>query len=96
MYVTIGIHYPKPGKESILLEGMRKFGEAQRKHKGLMMVTGLKDETKGAIIGLAIWDSKENFLAAREDIMKSIADMDFEDLLSSPIEVYFSEPAIWV
>jgi len=31
----------------IFLESMRKFGEAQRKHKGLIMITGLKDETKG-------------------------------------------------
>lgn len=39
MYLTIGIHYPKPGKESLPLESMRKFGEAQRKHKGLIRGT---------------------------------------------------------
>jgi len=54
----------------------------------------MKDETKGAIIGLAIYDTKEKSLAAQEDIMKAIADVNFKDLLSAPIELYFSEPAI--
>jgi hypothetical protein len=49
------------------------------------MVTGLKDETKGAIIGQAIWGSWDNPLQAREDIMKAIANADSEDPLSAPL-----------
>jgi hypothetical protein len=36
MYITIGIHHPKPGKEQAVLETMIKFGNAQHGHKGLV------------------------------------------------------------
>lgn len=45
MYVTIAIHHPKgSAEERTLLQAMKRFVEAQRGHKGLMLVTAAKDE----------------------------------------------------
>ena len=44
---------------------MKRFGEAQRGHKGLLFVFAWKDEETGSLIGTALGDSKEDFQAAR-------------------------------
>ncbi len=94
MLVNIGIHQnPKPGKEAALLESMRKFGEAQRRHEGLIAVYALKDEQTGALIGLAVWDTDEHYQAARSDMAKAIEDVNFDELESSEPLVYHAHPA---
>jgi hypothetical protein len=95
MYVSIGIHHPKPGKEKALLETMVKFGDAQKGHKGLITVFAWKDDKSGALIGTAIWDSKGDFEAARPDMSKAIEGVDFEALDISA-EAYRGSPVAWV
>jgi hypothetical protein len=36
MYVVMGVHHPKAGMEKALLEVQKKFGVAQRGHRGLV------------------------------------------------------------
>ena len=97
MYITIAIHHPKgPAEEHTLLGAMKKFGLAQRGHKGLMLVTAAKDELGGSIMALAIWDSKENFQAARGDMVKTLEGVDFDALEDVPRKLYFGEPVLWV
>ncbi len=64
MFVAIGIHRPYPEKEALLIDSMRRFGEVMKKQKGLRQVHQLRDERSGALVGLAIWDSKEDWEAA--------------------------------
>jgi len=93
MFVAIGIHRPKGEKEeSVLRDGMRRFGEAQRKHEGLIMVHLLKDEKSGVLIGLAIWDTKEHFMQAQKDMAKALEGINFELLEDIPHQLYFGEP----
>lgn len=47
-------------------------------------------------MALAIWDSKENFMAARDDMVKSIEGVDFDALEDVPRKLYFGEPVVWV
>jgi hypothetical protein len=97
MYLTIAIHHPKgPDEESALLEAMRRFGEAQRGHKGLVMVTAAKDELGGNIMALAVWDTRENFMAARGDAAKSLEGVDFDSLEDVPRKLCMGEPVVWV
>jgi hypothetical protein len=73
MLVAIGIHHPKGKKEeSVLRDAMHRFGEAQKKHVGLIMVHLLKDEKSGVLIGLALWDTKEHFMQAQEGMARRL------------------------
>ena len=94
MYFRIGIHYPRPGKEPILLDSMRKFGEAQKRHKGLIMVHALRDAKANALFGLAIWDSKESYLGAREDMDEALEGVRFDELEDNPPLVFDCEQVI--
>ena len=94
MLVRIGIHYPRPGKETFILDAMRRFGEVQRQHKELIMVHALKDEKANALIGLAIWDSRESYLAAREDMSKALESANFDEWEDNPPLVFDCEPVV--
>ncbi len=97
MYVTIAVHHPKgPKEESELLEAMKRFGEAQRRNKGSIIVTAGKDESNGFIFAVAIWDTKENFVAAQGDMRKVLEGVNFDELEDIPRKLYFGEPAVWV
>lgn len=94
MYVSIGIHRPKPGKEQVMVESMVRFGEAQRGKRGLITVFVWKDDKTGALIGTALWDSKDDFDAARPDMEKALEGVDFETLEHSA-EAYRGSPVGW-
>lgn len=94
MFVTIGIHHPKPGKEQAILDTMMRFGNAHRGHKGLVTVFAWKDDATGALIGTAIWDSKSDCEAARPDLAKALEGVDFEPLEYSA-EAYHGSPVLW-
>ena len=84
----MSVHYPKPEKEKLLIESMHRFGKAMEGKKGLIMAHTTKDEDKNQLIGLAIWDSKKNWLAARPDMIEAVKDDPFEEWELKPPEVY--------
>lgn len=86
----MSIHYPKPGKENLLIESMHRFGKAMKDKKGLIMAHTTKEEDTNRLIGLAIWDSKESWLAARPAMIEAVKDDPFEDWELKPPEVYHS------
>lgn len=94
MYVTIGVHHPKPGKEQAILDSMMTFGKAQQGHRGLITVFAWKDDATGALIGTALWDSKSDYEAARPDMAKAIERIDFGPLDES-VEAYHGSHVIW-
>jgi heme-degrading monooxygenase HmoA len=85
LYVNISIHRPHPDKERLLIDSMHRYGEAAKKQRGLVSVQTLKDEKTGELVGLAIWDSKESFLAARPALMKATENDDFDAWEKEPI-----------
>ena len=56
--------------------------------KGLIMAHPTRDEDKDRLIGLAIWDSKEDWLAARPAMIEAVKDDPFEEWELRPPEVY--------
>ena len=84
----MSIHFPKPEKENLLIESMHRFGKAMEGKKGLIMAHTTKDEDRKRLIGFAIWDSKENWLAARPAMVEAVRDDPFEEWELKPPEVY--------
>ena len=94
MYVIMGVHHPKPGMEKALLEVQERFGIAQRGHRGLISAFIWKDDKTDVIIGITLWDTKEDYDAARPDMDKALEGADLRSLDSS-MEIYRGSPAIW-
>ena len=94
MYVIMGIHHVKPGMEKGLIELQERFGKAQQGHKGLIAGFIWKDEKTGVVIGTALWDTKEDYDAARPDMDKAIEGVDFR-IFDSSIEIYRGSPVAW-
>jgi heme-degrading monooxygenase HmoA len=88
MFVHISIHYPKPDKQQYLIESMHRFGKAMGDKKGLIMVHTLKDEESNKLVGLAIWESKEDWLAARSAMINAVKDDPFEEWEMKDPDVY--------
>jgi hypothetical protein len=97
MYVSIAIHHPKGAKEEVsVLSTMRKFGEAQRKSKGCIIITACKDDPTGCIFAVGIWDNKENFFKAQVGTEKVLEEANFETLEDEARKIYLGEPVVWV
>ncbi len=92
MFVVISIHSPHADKEKYLIDSMHRYGEASKAHKGLVSVHTLKDEKTGELVGLAIWDSEESYLAARPDLMKATEGDDFDSWEMQPSKVHRLKP----
>ena len=88
MFIHMSIHYPKSNKEQYLIESMARFGKAMKDKKGLIMVHTLKDEESNKLVGLAIWESKEDWLAAREAMINAVKDDPFEEWELKDPDVY--------
>ncbi|MFX0012372.1 MAG: hypothetical protein ACFE9R_18815 [Candidatus Hermodarchaeota archaeon] len=84
----MSIHYPKPGKETLLIESMHRFGKAMEGKNGLILAHTTKDEDSDRLIGLAIWNSKEDWLAARPAMIEAVKDDPFEDWELNPPDVF--------
>ncbi|MCZ7586467.1 MAG: hypothetical protein M5R36_25795 [Deltaproteobacteria bacterium] len=93
MFVHLSIHAPREGKTDLLIDSMHRFGAAIRDKPGCRMVNTLKDEKTGKLIGLAIWDSKEQMLAARPAMAEAVKDDPFDEWESAPPEVFLLTPA---
>jgi len=78
MFVNISVHRVKPGKESPMIDSMRRYGDAA-KSSGVRSVHTLRDEKSGALVGFAIWDSKEAYEAAGPALMKAVENDDLDD-----------------
>jgi hypothetical protein len=72
-------------KEKLLIESMHRYGETAKRQKGLISVHTLKDENTGELVGIAIWDSRESFLAARPALGRAVEGDDFDAWEQEPI-----------
>ena len=84
----MSIHFPKQGKESLLIDSMHRFGKAMEGKEGLIMAQTSKDEDRNRFIGLAIWESKESWLAARTAMIDAVKGDPFDDWELKPPEVF--------
>jgi heme-degrading monooxygenase HmoA len=88
----MSIHRPHPDKERLVIDSMHRYGETARKQPGLVSVHTLKDENTGELVGIAIWPSKESFLAARPALRKATENDDFDSWEKEPIRGHLLTP----
>jgi len=67
---------------------MHRFGKAMEGKKGLIMAHTTKDEVQDRLVGLAIWDSKDNWIKARPAMIEAVKDDPFEDWEEKSPEIY--------
>ncbi len=98
MFVTLGIfRHVTAGKEREFLAAHKALSEHGKGLRGFRERHVLRDESSGALVTLAIWDSQEAFEAAGPYLMKyrgeqSRAGRDFSKFLDAPEELYRLAP----
>ncbi len=91
MYAVISVHYPKPEKEGRLIDSMHRFSKAMKGRKGLKKAYTLRDEETGRIVGIALFDKKKHWLAARPYAQKAVEDDPIEEWEEKPLEGFSLE-----
>jgi heme-degrading monooxygenase HmoA len=92
MFVHLAIHHPHPDKSDLLIESMHRFAAAMAGQPGLQQVYTLRDPESGTLFGFAIWDSKDDWLAARPAMQAAVKDDLFDEWEDTSPEVYHMEP----
>ncbi|MBA7512477.1 hypothetical protein ES705_04482 [subsurface metagenome] len=67
---------------------MHRFGKSMEGQKGLIMAHTTKDKDTNRLIGLAIWESKEHWLAVRPAMINAVKEDPFEEWELKLPEVY--------
>jgi hypothetical protein len=88
MLVRIAVHRPKPDKVAEMIATMHCMRDVGRDQQGLQRIHALYDAEAGVLVGLAIWDSEEDWLAAAPAMRATIADVDFTRLEDNPPDVF--------
>ena len=91
MFFHLSIHRPKPGKEKDLTASMKRFGEACMQHDASRGANTLFDEERGVLIGVAVWDSKQDWEEAIPKISKSVEKDPFDEWEETVPEVFHAE-----
>jgi len=61
MFILMSVHHPKPEYEEALIDSMHRYGNAIRGKTGLRSIHTMKDASSPRLVGLAIFDSREDF-----------------------------------
>lgn len=77
-FLLYGVHYPRSGKEELLIEAMHKFGEVVANQSGVLFVDTFKNFKDTTIISLAIWESEQAFKASWPALMKQAPSQQWE------------------
>jgi hypothetical protein len=91
MFFHTSIHPPKPGKEKDLIDSMHRFGEACMLHDASRGANTLFDEERAVLVGVAVWDSKQDWEEAIPKIRKSVENDPFDEWEDTVPEVFHAE-----
>ena len=91
MLYHLSIHRPKPEHERDVIDSMHRFGAAARSQQGLVEVHTLKDQRSDALVGLAVWTSADELVAARPALAAATAGDDFDAWEAEPIQTFLLE-----
>ena len=85
MYIHVAVHHPKgPKEKAVMMAEMSKFAEVESVHKGFVKLLVAEVEDEQTIMPVTIWESEEDFMAARADIGKYLATFDFKTNQEGP------------
>jgi hypothetical protein len=88
MFVHLAIHYPKPEYAGDLLASMHRVDKAAQGAAGLVQIGAWRDERSGRLVGLAMWESAEDFQAAAERIFQVVENDPFDRWLERPPDIF--------
>ncbi|MBU0518470.1 hypothetical protein KKA00_03690 [bacterium] len=91
MFFHISIHHPKEGKEQELIASMQRFGAKCMEFDANRGANALHDKAKNVLIGVAVWDSKEEWEEAIPKISKVVAHDPFDEWEDEPPQVFHAE-----
>ncbi len=60
-FLFLSIHYPKPEHRDDVLQSMERVGDALRGASGLLQIGPWQEEQGSRIVGVSIWESREDF-----------------------------------
>lgn len=79
MILGVALHKPKgPKEESLFLQSLQEYGDAQRKHEGHVLYAVGKDEHTGLLVVVSLWTGKQEMMAAQGDTQKQRGKFDFK------------------
>ena len=61
MFILMSIHHPRPEHEAALIDSMHRYGAAITGRPGLRSIHTLKDRGSDRLVGLAVFESEEDF-----------------------------------
>jgi heme-degrading monooxygenase HmoA len=88
MFTHMAIHHPKPEHVDDLLASMNRVDQAALGAPGLVQIGAWRDQGSDRLIGLAQWESEEDFQAAHDRIFAVVADDPFDVWCERPPEVF--------
>lgn len=91
-FVHIAIHRPRAGKSGDLTESMHRMRDAILAQPGAIDCYTLRDDESGALIGLAMWQSRAHYLAARPAMMAAVGDDPFDEWEDAPPDLFRMSP----
>jgi heme-degrading monooxygenase HmoA len=92
VFVHLAIHRPRPGREEALAASMARFGAPAHGMPGFRFHAALRDPDAGVLVGITIWDSKEDWEAAVPRQRKAVEGENLDELWDRPPEVFHLEP----
>ena len=92
-FITLGIHYVKPGHVDDLLAAVRSINETAHGASGLLKIGAWRDILSGRVVGVSIWEAREAFEAAQQRIFAATADLPFDEWEERPRDVLLLEEA---
>lgn len=90
MFLHMSIHKPFPHAVDALTDSMHRFGEALRTQPGLIDVQAFRTDD-GEMIGLALWQSREDWERGRGAGRDAVRDDPFDQWESAPVVGYAAE-----
>jgi heme-degrading monooxygenase HmoA len=79
MFIHLAVHHPFQNKTDPLIDSMSRFAKSMEGQPGLQQVFVLRDPNTGALVGLALWNSKEEWEAARPAMIEAVRDDPFDE-----------------
>lgn len=92
MFVHLSIHAVKPEMETQLADSMSRFSAAMKKCSGWLSAYVLKDEDSGKLVGLALWETREQWEQSLPKMRDAVKDDPFDQWEFSMPEVYHLNP----
>jgi len=91
MFVHMTLHYPLRGKEERIVDAMKRYAAVMDGKPGGREAHLFRDTGTGKIIGLYLWDTREQWETVLPEMENAIKDDPFHEWEDMPPKVYHLE-----